>query len=218
MSSGMVVGLGSGTTMVEVVRILGRSRVRSTFIPASDFISRAARRFGLRLSTLEAHPELDLHLDGADEVDRRFRMIKGRGGALLREKILAEAARRVVIVVDRTKLVQRLGERSALPVEVLPFATGLVRRRLEAYGEPVLRRLPNRRPYLTDNGNYIFDVQTGVIKNPEALEQRINAIPGVIENGIFTGLAHEVVVGHEGGVTVVRSTQEFQKLFRSLKG
>ena len=214
--NGMVVGLGSGTTMAEVVKILGKKRVQAAFIPASEFIERLARKHGLKLSSLGTHPGLDLHIDGADEIDPKFRMIKGRGGALTREKILAKAAKRVVIVVDRTKLVRRLGERSPVPVEVLPFAAGLVEKKLCEFGKPKLRSSPTGRPYLTDNGNYILDLQCGPVKNPQRLEQELNAIPGVIENGIFIGLAHEIVVGHEKGVSVLKTGRALTKLLSEL--
>lgn len=204
----MVVGLGSGTTMAEVVKILGKSRVRATFIPASKFIERIAKKRGLRLSTLEIHSDLDLHLDGADEVDPRFHMIKGRGGAMAREKILAKAARRVVIVVDKTKLVRRLGKHAPVPVEVLPFAVGPIRKKLHEFGKPMLRVRSGGRPYLTDNGNYIFDLKCRQLSDPQKLERELNAIPGVVENGIFVGLVDELVVGHEGGVSVFKSGKE----------
>ena len=210
--SGMIVGLGSGTTMAEVVKCLSKCKVRALFVPASNLIERLAKRSGLRLTDLEKNPNLDLHIDGADEVDPKFNMIKGRGGALTREKILAKASKHVVIVVDRTKLVHRLGERSPVPVEVLPFAAGLAQRRLKRFGNVKLRKRPDGGPYATDNRNYIFDVKCETISNPKKLELELNAIPGVVENGIFTGLADEVVVGHEKGVSIVKSRQEIIEL------
>lgn len=214
---GMVVGLGSGTTMFEVVRCLAKLRVKASFVPASLAIKRLASKLGLRLTDLEKCPTLNLHLDGADEVDPWFSLIKGRGGALTREKILARASERVVIVIDRTKLVRKLGERSPVPVEVLPFAAGLARRRLAEYGKVELRRRPGGQPYLTDNGNYIFDVRCGLIERPRKREQELNAMPGVVENGIFVGLTDWVVVGHEGGASVARSKRELREFMRGLK-
>jgi ribose 5-phosphate isomerase A len=214
---GMIVGLGSGTTMFEVVRCLAKLGVKASFVPASLAVERLASKLGLRLTDLGKCPTLDLHLDGADEVDPWFNLIKGRGGALTREKILARASERVVIVVDRTKLVRKLGERSPVPVEVLPFAAGLARRRLAKYGKVELRRRARGRPYLTDNGNYIFDVRCGLVEKPRKRERELNAVPGVVENGIFVGLVDWVVVGHGEGVNVIKSKRKLGKLIRRPK-
>ncbi len=212
---GTVVGLGSGTTVAEVVRALSRQKPDAVFVASSSATQQLADKLGLRLGTLDQHPELDLMLDGADEVAPDFSMIKGGGGAHTREKIVASAAKRVVIVVDRTKLVQRLGERSPVPVEVLPFTHGYATHQLKKLaGEPQLRKSSTGQPFVTDDGNYILDVKFGAIGNPAELEEAINRVPGVIENGLFVGVADQVLVGYEGGCKILRSPQDFLKFAR----
>ncbi len=212
---GTVVGLGSGTTVAEVVRAIAKLKPKAVFVPSSSTTQRLAADLGLKLSSLNTHPKLDLVLDGADEVDKNLNMIKGRGGAHTREKIVAGAAKRVVIVVDRTKLVGKLGERSPVPVEVLPFAHEYTMRKLsELGGEPRLRAGASGAPFVTDDGNYIADVKFRLIAKPAELEQKINCVSGVIENGIFAGVADEILVGHEGGCARLRSKLDFLKFTR----
>jgi len=212
---GMIVGLGSGTTMAEVVRFLAERKVKAKFIPSSDSIAKLAR--GLGLEICELNENIDLVIDGADEVNPSLDMIKGKGGALTREKILARIAEKVVIAVDRTKLVRKLGERSPVPVEVLPFSSSFAAKRLERLGGRPSLRMSGGSPYLTDNGNYILDVRFGAISRPETLERKLNEIPGVIENGIFVGLADEVIVGYEGGYELLRNRKEFLRFLRHNK-
>jgi ribose 5-phosphate isomerase A len=215
---GMVVGLGSGTTIAQVVRALAKKKPRATFVPSSIYIQRLASELGLELAPLHEYRRLDLMIDGADEVDTSFNMIKGKGGAQTREKIVADAAKRVVIVVDRTKLVSLLGEKMPVPVEVLPFVYKTAIRRLaELGGKPVLRVTPTGAPFVTDDGNYIVDVKFRSISNPAKLEQVINRVPGVIENGIFVGVADIVLVGHEGGCKILKSKKDFVNFARALK-
>lgn len=215
---GMVVGLGSGTTVARAISVLAETKPDATFVPASSFTQQLASRLGLKLNSLDAREKLDLVLDGADEVDPNFNLIKGRGGAHTREKIIASAARRVVIVVDRTKLVLRLGERSPVPVEILPSAREYTTRRLaELEGEPKLRLTSAGTPFVTDDGNYIVDVKFRSISNPAKLEQAINRVPGVIENGIFVGMADLVFVGHEDGCTKLGSRRDFLRFVRGTK-
>jgi ribose 5-phosphate isomerase A len=210
---GMVVGLGSGSTMAETVKCLAKKKPEAVFVPASHTIEKVARRSGLKLGGLGARRPLDLVLDGADEVDPNFNLIKGRGGAHTREKILARAARRVAIVVDRTKLVERLGERSPVPVEVLPFAAERCKTELAGLGgDPKLRLRKGGKPFVTDNENYILDVKFSRIPNPAKLEREINEVPGVVENGIFTRLADVVLVGHENGCARLVSRRDFLKI------
>jgi ribose 5-phosphate isomerase A len=213
--NGMVTGLGSGSTMAEVVRCLARKKPKAIFIPASSMIERTARRLGLKLGTLDAFDKLDLMLDGADEVDPNLNLIKGRGGAHTREKILTRSAERVVIVVDKTKLVRRLGKRSPVPVEVLPFAVKHAEKKLakKLGGRPKLR-VSGSRPYITDNRNYILDVKFHRISKPANLEREVNRIPGVVENGIFVGLADAIIVGHEKGVKTINSKRDFLQFVR----
>jgi len=211
----MVVGLGSGTTVTEIIRALAKLKSKATFIPSSSTTQRLAGDMSLRLSSLDVHDKLDLTIDGADEVDPNFNMIKGGGGAHTREKIVAGAAKRVAIVVDRTKLVKKLGERTPVPVEVIPFACEYTARKLaELGGEPKLRAAAGGNPFVTDNGNYILDVKFRSIPKPAELEQKINRVPGVVENGIFVGVADFLLVGYEGGCVKLNSKQAFLKLMR----
>ena len=215
---GMVVGLGSGTTIAQVVRVLAKKKPRATFVPSSVYIQRLASELGLELAPLHEHGRFDLMIDGADEVDANFNMIKGRGGAHTREKVVASAARRVAIVVDRTKLVRKLGERSPVPVEVLPFAyKSAIHKLAELGGKPMLRTTSTGAPFVTDDGNHIIDVKFRGIIKPKDLDARITCVPGVIENGIFVGVADVVLVGYEGGCKILKSKKDFVNFTRTLK-
>ena len=217
--NGEILGLGSGTTVVEVVRCLAKRGSRATIVPGSIATERLASELGLKLGSLDQNPRLDLMIDGADEVDADFNLIKGGGGAHTREKIVASAAKRVVIVVDSTKLVRRLGERMPVPVEVLPFAHEFTARKLaELGGKPRLRLTEKGRPFETDNGNYIIDVKFARIGIPAELERAINDVPGVLENGIFVGATDLVFVGYWGGCKILRSEGDFLALVRKLRG
>ncbi|MFO0686544.1 MAG: ribose-5-phosphate isomerase RpiA [Sandaracinus sp.] len=202
--AGMRLGLGSGSTAAHVVRALG-PRVRAGMklarvVSSSSATTRLAEAEGISVESLDAAP-LDLVIDGADEVDPALRMIKGGGGALLREKVLAHAAERVVIVVDGPKQVETLG-RFPLPLEVLPFATSFVLRTL-ADLSPRVRLAADGREARTDQDNALVDCSIGRIDDPEALAQRLAAIPGVIEHGLFLDEADLVVIGQDEGVRVV---------------
>lgn len=212
---GLVVGLGSGTTVAEVVRVLAERRPRAIFVPASRFTEELCRGAGLRLGTLEEYGGVDLTIDGADEVSPDLDLLKGGGGAHTREKLLALASRRLVIAVDRTKLVGALGERMPVPVEVLPFGWRQTAARLGRLGGRPSLREGKGGPFITDNGNYVLDVRFGRIERPGELERRINSVPGVVENGIFCGMADVVVVGHEEGCTALCSRRELAGLVRS---
>jgi ribose 5-phosphate isomerase A len=193
--AGDVVGLGSGRAAGAFIRALA-ARVREGFgvrgVATSEDTARLAAGLGIDLVGLEA--EIELTVDGADEVDGRLNLIKGHGGALVRERIVAAASRRQIILVTSEKLVETLGTRGPLPVEVLPFAVPLCRRRLEDLALKPSMRMQEERPFVTDNFNVIFDCDTGPIGNPADLERRIRAIPGVIDTGLFLGTAHMVVV------------------------
>ncbi|MBX6321369.1 MAG: ribose-5-phosphate isomerase RpiA [Rhodospirillaceae bacterium] len=207
---GMVVGLGTGSTAALAVAALGervRAGQRVCGIPTSERTAALAREAGVPLTGFNERPVVDLAFDGADEVERgTLNLIKGRGGALLREKIVAQAARRLVIVVDDSKLVDRLGERVALPVEVVPFGWQASAARLRGLGgAPSLRRDAGGRPFLTDNGHYVLDCAFGPIPDPAALAAAIDAIAGVVESGLFLGMASAVVVAGEGGVEVLEA-------------
>lgn len=207
---GMCVGLGTGSTVLFVLqRLAERARqdgLRFVGVPTSLDTERKARALGFQLATLAEVNRIDLTIDGADEIDASLDMIKGGGGALLREKVVASISQREVIVVDRAKVVERLGVRFPLPVEVVPFARPVVGRALHALGaQPALRRLPSGDVFLTDNGNEILDCAfAGGIADARALERAIADLPGAVESGLFIGLAHGLVIGDEDGTVEVR--------------
>ena len=206
---GMTVGLGTGSTVHFALERLGErlrdERLALRGVPTSLDTERKARALGIPLVALDEVDVIDLGIDGADEIDARFDMIKGGGGALVREKVVAALARREVIVVDRSKVVERLGVRYPLPVEVVPFARTAVARRIAALGATPTLRLRDAGPLVTDNGNQILDCRfPGGIADARALEQTLDAIPGVVDTGLFVGLAHVLVIGDEDGRTEVR--------------
>lgn len=203
---GMVVGLGTGSTAEFAIRALGERLEKEGLdiqcVPTSDASARLGESLGLDIQTLEDQPVIDLTIDGADEVDPQLDLVKGLGGALLREKIVAAASTREVIIVDPGKIVSRLGTRSPLPVEVLPFAWSLAQLRLKELARRAeLRQAEDGGIYVTDNGNYIIDCHfdDGGIVDAGRLDTTVNAIPGVVENGLFVGLADIVIVGQDDG-------------------
>lgn len=206
---GMVLGLGTGSTANLMLTKLAE-RVREGLqvrgVPTSVATMELARHLAIPLTTLDDDLVLDLTLDGADEVDPEFRLIKGLGGALLREKVVAAASKRVAIMVDESKLVKHLGTKAPLPVEVLRFAWRPVQERLRGFGcDPALRRTKEGEPFVSDNGNLILDCRfPRGIDDAERLEAAVNNLPGVVENGLFLGLATEIVVGTPGGARVER--------------
>src|SRR3989454_907455 len=192
---GTVVGLGTGRAATAFLHALaGRVRdgCRVKGVPTSEETERLARELGIPLVGLEA--DIDVTVDGADEVDPELNLIKGYGGALLRERVVAAASRRQVILVERDKLVPRLGSRGRLPVEVVPFALPLCRRRLAALGLGPALRTAGERPFVTDNGNVILDCVVGSIADPPGLERALRAVPGVVDTGLFLGTADTVLV------------------------
>ena len=202
---GTVVGLGTGRAATAFVHALAprvRDGLRVKGVPTSDETARLAQELGIPLVGLEA--ELDLTVDGADEVDPELNLIKGYGGALVRERIVAAASTRQVILVTRDKLVDVLGSHGRLPVEVLPFALPLCRRRLEALGLKPLLRTDEERPFVTDNWSVIVDCAIGPIEDPHALERTIRAIPGVIDTGLFLDVADTVLVADGATIREVR--------------
>lgn len=207
---GMTVGLGTGSTVYFTLQRLGE-RVRQdklaiVGVPTSVDTEIKARAFGIPLTTLSEVESIDLTIDGADEIDARFDMIKGGGGALLREKVVAALSKHEVIVVDRSKVVERLGVRFLLPIEVVPFARATVARKIAQLGATwTLRMREAREVYLTDNGNEILDCKfPGGIADAPALERALDEIPGVVESGLFIGLAHTLILGDEEGRVEVR--------------
>ena len=200
---GMVLGLGTGSTVYYTIVKLGemvKEGLDIIGIPTSVETEKLARELGIPLTTLKEHPVIDLTIDGADEIDPKLNLIKGGGGALLREKIVAAASRREIIVADERKIVKRLGERFYLPVEAVPFSEAVVMRNLESMDMKPEIRMKDGKKYITDNGNIIIDCHMGPTDDAESLESDINLIPGVVENGLFIGLADLAIVATQNGI------------------
>jgi ribose 5-phosphate isomerase A len=206
----MKLGLGSGTTARQFVDLVGeqvKDGLDIVCVATSEATEAQARALGIRLSTLDDLPELDLTIDGADEIDPKLRLIKGGGGALLREKIVASASKRMAVIADWPKLVSRLGA-FPLPVEVAPFGLGATRRHIErAFAELGLvgpiRLRGESTPFVTDGGHYILDCSLGAIDEPERVAEVLSQIPGVMEHGIFVGLARTAIIAGAEGVQVL---------------
>jgi len=200
---GMILGLGTGSTVEYTLRKLGelvKDGLKIKGIPTSIHTRKIAKECNIPLTTLEENPEIDLTIDGADEVDSELNLIKGGGGALTREKIIAYHSKKEIIVIDETKIVKALGADFPLPVEVVKYGWTSTKKTLEEFGcTAELRKIIND-PYLTDNSNYILDCDFERIEEPEQLEKDINNIPGVVENGLFIGLVDEVIVGSKQGI------------------
>lgn len=206
--SGSVVGLGSGSTASFAIRFLAervRTGLKIVGIPTSQATKLLAEQLGIPLTTLEENPAIDIDIDGADEIDPHLNLIKGGGGAMLREKVIASASKRFVVVAESPKLVPQLG-RFPLPVEVISFAEALVKRRIEGLGAKVsLRKQDNGSVYVTDEGHHILDCSFGEILDPAGLNARLHEIPGVVEHGLFIGMAEIAFVGKDGQVVQVKS-------------
>ena len=203
----MVLGLGSGSTAgfaIEALAARIAKGLRVVGIPTSERTAALARRLGVPLASFAEHRRIDVAIDGADQVERStLNLVKGLGGALLREKIVASASHRMIVVVDETKLVDRLGESTPLPVEIASFGWQTVLDRLTAIGCAPQLRLAGERPFTTDGGNYIADCTIAEIQDAAALEARLAAIVGVVESGLFVGLASKVIVGRVDGIEVI---------------
>jgi ribose 5-phosphate isomerase A len=194
---GAVVGLGSGRAATRFVRALGRQvadGLRVIGVPTSQSTADLAGELRIPLATLDDVESIDVVVDGADEVDPQLNLIKGLGGALVREKIIASTARRLVILVGPEKMVSRLGQRGVLPVEIVPFALSFCRRRLEQIGYPSIPRQSRGELFTTDNANYILDCKVPPIVDPKALEQSLLSIPGVVGTGLFLDMADTVLI------------------------
>jgi len=208
--SGMIVGLGYGSTAVFAVRRIGHllrtGQLRNIRgVPCAGRVEEEAHRLGIPLTTLEEHPMIDLTIDGADEVSPELDVIKGGGGALLHEKIVAQASRREIIVVDERKLTPALGTRAAVPVEVVPFGWRSQMAYLESLGaRGALRPDGDGSPFRTDEGNFILDCQFGPIADPRKLSAQIKSRAGIVEHGIFLGLAAEVIVAGASGLKLLK--------------
>jgi len=205
---GMVVGLGSGSTASIAIKLLGekvKEGWKLTGIPTSRESEELGKSVGIAIGDLKDYPEVDLTIDGADEVDPQLNLIKGLGGALVREKIVADATKVEVIIVDESKLVGYLGQKCPLPIEIVKFASESTMHRLKRFGcEPTLRE-KNGLAFITDNGNLIADCRFQRIENPAKMESDLNLVPGVVDNGLFVGLADKVIVASKGGVRTIDS-------------
>ncbi len=195
---GQIVGLGSGSTAYFAVVALGervKAGLKIVGIPTSIATEELARKVGIPLSTLDQHPDIDITIDGADEIDPHLNLIKGGGGALLREKVVASVSKKMIVVGDSSKAVPALGK-FPLPVEIIPFARPVVERKLASLGAIANLRLKlDGQPFITDNGNYILDASFGKIADPPLVARSLSETPGVVEHGLFIGFAKLALVG-----------------------
>ncbi|MBK8944032.1 MAG: ribose-5-phosphate isomerase RpiA [Ignavibacteriae bacterium] len=207
--SGMVIGLGSGSTFYYAIQKIGQLIKSGELenivgISSSDKTSKLANEFGIPLTTFHEKQEIDVTIDGADEVDKYLNLIKGGGAAHLREKVIAQASKKLIIVVDETKLSEKLGTNWAVPVEVLQFAYPLEMKFLESInGKPKLRKFENGSPLVTDEGNFILDTNFGIIQNPFELAEKLENRAGIIEHGLFLKLTSKVIVAGKNGIKIL---------------
>ena len=212
LENGMTVGLGTGSTSAKFVDLVGervKAGLRITGVPTSEATRARAERLGIPLTTLDEVPFLDLTVDGADELDNHLRLVKGGGGALLREKIVAMASERMIVIADASKLVPTLGK-FALPIEVVRFGLTATRNMIKALaeeagceGEIKLRLAKDGTPFVTDSGNLLLDCAFGRIDKPEMLDEALKRVPGVVEHGLFLGIADVAIVAGPDGVVVL---------------
>jgi ribose 5-phosphate isomerase A len=205
---GMIVGLGSGSTAAFAVSALGRrvgEGLRIVGIPTSERTAAQARELRIPLSSLAEESQVDITIDGADEVEEgNLNLIKGRGGALLREKIVASASKKLLIIIHASKLVRQLGMNDPVPVEVVPFGWQVTARHLSSLGaKPSLRRNPDGEPFHSDSGNYIVDCAFESTVSAESLAKQLDHVVGLVEHGLFIGLTSEVHVAGAGGVRIL---------------
>lgn len=215
---GMKIGLGTGSTAAKFVDLLGvkvKEGLDVICVPTSEATAAQARALGIKLSTLDEEPVLDLTVDGADELDSELRLIKGGGGALLREKIVAVASDRMIVIADATKQVETLGS-FPLPVEVVRFGLRSTQLMIEALtaeigcvGPVTLRAGKDGKPFETDNGNVILDCHFGQLPDPEAVDDILRHIPGVVDNGLFLGICDTAIVAGPSGVEVIEAAGLF---------
>ena len=196
---GDVIGLGTGRAATAFINALGASLIQVRGIPTSRASEELGRSLGIEIASLTDTPKIDTDFDGADEVDPRLNLIKGYGGALVREKIVAAASRRFIVLVGEEKLVKRLGARGSLPVEVVPFALPLAMRRVAALGLKPKVRQKDGADFVSDNGNLILDCGVKEISNPARLDRELREVPGVVGTGLFVGMASMVLVARNNG-------------------
>jgi ribose 5-phosphate isomerase A len=205
----MVLGLGSGSTAALMVEALARrvaGGLRVVGIPTSEGTAALARRLGVPLTDFERNRRIDLTIDGADQIERgTLNLVKGLGGALLREKIVAEASARMIVIADPSKLVPKLGAATPLPVEIVPFGWPIVLDRLKELRAECRLRREGDVPFVTNGGNYVADCRFDAIADPAALQAKLKAITGVVETGLFVGLASQAMIGRADGVEILES-------------
>lgn len=198
---GMIVGLGTGSTAYWAIEYLAQritGGLKVTTVATSEQTAQIAKEKGIEVLALDTVDHIDIDIDGADEADADMQLIKGGGGALLREKIVAAASKKFIVIIDENKLVQQLG-RFPLPVEIVPFGWKHTEKLIAASGCTPILRLKDETPFITDNGNYILDCHYNAINDAPALHQHLNNLPGVVENGLFIGLAERLVIGYNDG-------------------
>jgi ribose 5-phosphate isomerase A len=213
--NGMVLGIGSGSTVSYFIKQLGELVAANKLydicgVPTSIQTALEAIHVNIPLTTLDEHPQLDLGIDGADQLDMKLNAIKGGGGALLREKIVAAACKEYIIIADETKLVDTLGQDKVVPIEIYPFAITPAMKSVEKLGAKVSLRTSTGKlgPLVTDNGNYILDADFGPIADPWWLNEELHKIPGVVETGLFLGFAHIAYIGGRGSVKRLKPQSE----------
>jgi len=203
--NGFILGIGSGTTVAYAIEEIGRlvhtGKLHVLGVPSSHQSYLLALQCGIPMTTLGEHPQLDLTIDGVDQVDKNLNLIKGLGGALTREKIISSVSKLNIRITDETKLTEKLGASHSVPIEIFPFAYSLVKSRLTEIGGKSKLREGNGKigPAITDNGNFILDVDFGPIENPKELDTKVKTTPGVIETGLFINMADIVYVGTRNG-------------------
>ena len=198
---GMIVGLGTGSTAYWAIQYLGekvKQGMRVTAVATSDETGRLALQCGIDVREMDAVDHIDIDIDGADEIDSGLNLIKGGGGALLREKVVAAGSSTFIVIADESKMVEMLGQ-FPLPVEVIPFGWKHTARHLALLGCQTSMRQKEAHPFITDNGNYVLDCHFGAISDAAVLQQQINGIPGVVENGLFVKMATRIVIGYDNG-------------------
>ncbi len=207
--SGYIIGLGTGSTanfaIMKIAELLKEGKLNNIVgIPTSNTTEELSISLGIPLASFENIQEIDLTIDGADEVDEELNLIKGGGGALLREKVVAQASKREIIVVDESKISKQLGEKWHVPVEVLKFSFQLEKRFLESLGASVvLRKADDGNPYVTDENNYILDANFGIISSPRELAHKLEARAGIVEHGLFIDLVSEIIVASTTGIRTI---------------
>jgi len=223
LQSGMVVGLGTGSTarfaILKIAQFLRDGTLTDIIcIPTSRETETLARSLGIPLTTLHEHPEIDITIDGADEVSAELDLIKGGGGALLREKIVAQASTRNIIITDAGKLSEKLGEKWCVPIEVIPFALEPEKRFLERMGATLsIRSAKDGSRFVTDENNLILDARFGVVNDPASLATLLNERAGIVEHGLFPGIATEVIAAFPGEIVCFHNEDDPEQYLRKLR-